>query len=319
MAEDYGGPRREFFRILMSEVQSSLGIFEGKPGNVLFSYNQDALQQNKFYTAGKLTAWSILHNGPGIKCLNHHLFEMMCGRSQTIDLSTFELETLHDTDIQHRLEKILQCKTTAEMLEVKMELGDWIAECGIPNIYSASLADFPAIYQQIITHYMYHRVSSMIQQFIAGMNACGNMWQVVQRNWETFAPLFTHTSKKLSRNDVRGLFDIKWSLQGSNKRDQEEDTIFLWEWWLMSIENNELDVTLEDLLIFVTGADSVPPLGFPHNCEIQFYDQEPGSQRFPFSSTCALILYLPRGITEEAIFKDLMQMSIKGSVGFGKV
>jgi len=91
----------------MSEVQSSLGIFEGKPGNVLFSYNQDALQQNKFYTAGKLTAWSILHNGPGIKCLNHHLFEMMCGRRQTIDLSTFELETLHDTDIQHRLEKVL--------------------------------------------------------------------------------------------------------------------------------------------------------------------------------------------------------------------
>ncbi|XP_016376062.1 G2/M phase-specific E3 ubiquitin-protein ligase-like [Sinocyclocheilus rhinocerous] len=159
----------------------------------------------------------------------------------------------------------------------------------------------------------------MIQQFIAGMNACGQMWQVVQRNWETFAPLFTHTTKKLSRNDIRGLFDIKWSPQGSNKRDQEEDTIFLWEWWLMSIENNELDVTLEDILIFVTGADSVPTLGFPHNCEIQFYDQEPESQRVPYSSTCALILYLPRSITEEVVFKDFMQMAIKGSVGFGKV
>jgi len=43
-----------------------------------------------------------------------------------------------------------------------MELGDWIAECGIPNIYSASLADFPAIYQQIITHYMYHRLCILI-------------------------------------------------------------------------------------------------------------------------------------------------------------
>lgn len=86
---------------------------------------------------------------------------------------------------------------------------------------------------------------------------------------------------------MQGLFDIKWSPQGSDKRDQEEDTIFLWEWWLMSIESkqpshlykmhyanvatwclikinfyfsvyidNKLDVTLEDMLIFVTGADS---------------------------------------------------------------
>lgn len=89
----------------MSEVQTSLGIFEGKPGNLLFAYNQDALQQNKYYTAGKLTAWSILHNGPGIKCLNQHLFQKMCGC--TIDLSKFDLETFHDTDVQHRLEKVL--------------------------------------------------------------------------------------------------------------------------------------------------------------------------------------------------------------------
>lgn len=41
-----------FLRILMSEVQTSLGIFEGKPGNLLFAYNQDALQQNKYYPAG---------------------------------------------------------------------------------------------------------------------------------------------------------------------------------------------------------------------------------------------------------------------------
>lgn len=94
-----------FFFFLMSEVQTSLDIFEGKPGNLLFAYNQDALQQNKYYTAGKLTAWSILHNGPGIKCLNQHLFQMMCGR--TIDLSKFDLETFHDTDVQQRLEKVL--------------------------------------------------------------------------------------------------------------------------------------------------------------------------------------------------------------------
>ncbi|XDV25363.1 hypothetical protein PO909_029288 [Leuciscus waleckii] len=94
--------------------------------------------------------------------------------------------------------------------------------------------------------------------------------------------------------------------KAATKEIRKRTPSFFDEWWLMSIENNELDVTLEDMLIFVTGADSVPPLGFPHNCEIQFYDQEPGSQRIPYYSTTALILYLPRSITEESMFKDLI-------------
>lgn len=86
---------------------------------------------------------------------------------------------------------------------------------------------------------------------------------------------------------------------------------------LISIDK-ELDITFEEILIFATGADSVPPLGFPRECEIQFYDQEPGSQRIPYSSTCALVLYLPRGITEETDFKELMLLALKCSFGFGK-
>ncbi|MEQ2176057.1 hypothetical protein GOODEAATRI_024173 [Goodea atripinnis] len=60
MGDDYGGPS-----LLMIEVQGSLGIFEGQPGNLLSCYSQQLLSSNKYYTAGKLTAWSIIHNGPG--------------------------------------------------------------------------------------------------------------------------------------------------------------------------------------------------------------------------------------------------------------
>lgn len=44
----------------MTEVQESLGIFEGRPENLIFAYNQQALLQNKYYTAGKLIACSIV-------------------------------------------------------------------------------------------------------------------------------------------------------------------------------------------------------------------------------------------------------------------
>jgi hypothetical protein len=50
----------------------------------------------------------------------------------------------------------------------------------------------------------------------------------------------------------------------------------------------ELPVHLEHLLQFMTGADSIPPLGFPELLSIIFYDQENGTTRYPYSSTCAM-------------------------------
>lgn len=76
----------------------------------------------------------------------------------------------------------------------------------------------------------------MIQQFTAGMNSCGRLWEVAYNNWEAFLPLFTNTRDKLSRMEFKNLFEISWSTPGSNKRDLEEETIFQWECWLMSIQ-----------------------------------------------------------------------------------
>ncbi|KAF6739611.1 hypothetical protein FQA47_004892 [Oryzias melastigma] len=86
-----------------------------------------------------------------------------------------------------------------------------------------------------------------------------------------------------------------------------------------SSEEGEVDITYEELLVFTTGADSIPPLGFQQPVLIEFYDQEPGTRRIPYASTCSLTLFLPRGVGEEEDFKELMNTAIKGSLGFGKV
>ncbi|XP_057217759.1 G2/M phase-specific E3 ubiquitin-protein ligase-like [Triplophysa rosa] len=316
MAEDYGGPRREFFRLLMIELQSTLGIFEGKPGELLFSYNQKALAENKCYTAGKLIAWSLVHNGPGIRCINKELFLIMCG--QKPNLTMFDLGNFLECDVAEKLTKVVRCSTAEELREFKNSLGDWICDCGVPSIFTASVSDLPTIYGQLVTHYIYHRVASMIQQFTAGINSCGHLWEVVRSNSVAFLPLFTNTRGNLKRNDVKDLFDIVWSTPGSNRRDLEEETVFQWECWLMSIQE-DVAISFEDLLAFVTAADSIPPLGFQQKCHTEFYEQEEPTRRIPYASTCALTLYLPRGVIEEEEFKELMFTAIKGSLGFGKV
>ncbi|KAG8013012.1 hypothetical protein GBF38_016639 [Nibea albiflora] len=79
------------------------------------------------------------------------------------------------------------------------------------------------------------------------------------------------------------------------------------------------ELRFEDLLIFVTGADEVPALGFPRKPRIDFYEQEAGQRRLPYASTCAMCLYLPRGITEEDKLHEMLFQATRDSLGFGKV
>lgn len=81
-----------------------MGVFEGQEGNLYFTYDQSALEQGRYYTAGKLTAWSLLHGGPGLKALVPALFLLMCG--QDADLEHFRCELLPDREVQKNVLKV---------------------------------------------------------------------------------------------------------------------------------------------------------------------------------------------------------------------
>ncbi|KAG2467432.1 PNO1 protein, partial [Polypterus senegalus] len=91
--------------LLMIEVQMLLGVFEGLEGHLFVTYDQAALDSSKFYTAGKLIASSIIHGGPGIKALDPHLFQLMCG--QTVKLEKFNSHHFLDVDIHEKINQIL--------------------------------------------------------------------------------------------------------------------------------------------------------------------------------------------------------------------
>jgi hypothetical protein len=58
------------------------------------------------------------------------------------------------------------------------------------------------------------------------------------------------------------------------------------------VDNEDLEkytVTLPNILSFFTGADEVPPLGFPHQPTLSFSSSNP----YPTASTCAIQLYQP--------------------------
>uniref|UniRef100_A0A667ZD87 HECT domain-containing protein n=1 Tax=Myripristis murdjan TaxID=586833 RepID=A0A667ZD87_9TELE len=86
-----------------------------------------------------------------------------------------------------------------------------------------------------------------------------------------------------------------------------------------SLTDKTTELRFEDLLVFITGADEVPALGFKGKPSIDFYEQESGQRHLPYASTCSMCLYLPRGVTQENELHLMLLQSIKDSLGFGKV
>lgn len=76
----------------------------------------------------------------------------------------------------------------------------------------------------------------------------------------------------------------------------------------------ELKISLETVLVFFTGADSVPPLGYP-TAFLRFHDDSD----FPTASTCAISLTLPIKHEHFTDFKRSMDIALSMHGGFGKM
>jgi len=72
------------------------------------------------------------------------------------------------------------------------------------------------------------------------------------------------------------------------------------------------------MLVFFTGADRVPPLGFSKRPTVSF--NHTNTSKFCTASTCDLQLRLPTCHGDDySSFKDAMIMSLKDNDGFGGV
>jgi hypothetical protein len=76
-------------------------------------------------------------------------------------------------------------------------------------------------------------------------------------------------------------------------------------------------LTLPVLLQFITGTNSIPPLGFDKKITIDFYDAT-SRKHYPFASTCDLRLWLPRAVEVKEL-QSLMEEAVACSPGFGKI
>ena len=86
----------------------------------------------------------------------------------------------------------------------------------------------------------------------------------------------------------------------------------------LSISDGNVPLTLEELLVFVAGAERIPLCGFEKQIEILFYNME-RVRRLPSVFTCGLQVWLPRAVGDSDNLSTLIQTAVKDSEVFHKV
>lgn len=76
-AVDEGGPRREFFRLFLSDMCQSSGMFHGWPDHVSPVSNSQAVANNKFYICGKIIASMIIQGGQAPNCFSKPIVDFI--------------------------------------------------------------------------------------------------------------------------------------------------------------------------------------------------------------------------------------------------
>lgn len=160
-----------------------------------------------------------------------------------------------------------------------------------------------------------------MDQFIEGLKMAG-LKENIQESPRSMKALFVFCATGVTVAEFRSLVNPAYSPSGSNKRDEEEQTIIWWHDYLDDLEcdnsSSGLTTTVEDLLVFITGAHKIPPCGFDQELQILFYHAYEGTAcRLPYASTCSMVLYLPLGLGSYDKFKEVLQRSLKEFGGFG--
>ncbi len=78
-----------------------------------------------------------------------------------------------------------------------------------------------------------------------------------------------------------------------------------------------MECTLEDILVFLSCASTVPPLGFERQPQLDFLHDPLAI--LPTASTCDLILRIPTSHSEYEKFQEHMILGLIGNDGFGAV
>lgn len=110
-AVDGGGPRREYFTLLLQALispSSPIRLFEGRDSFILPMHNMDAIRAGMFKVAGRMITTSVINGGPGFPFLSPVLYKYLTSPTGEIDnvLTEITKDDVVDWNILQAIEEV---------------------------------------------------------------------------------------------------------------------------------------------------------------------------------------------------------------------
>ncbi|XP_032402207.1 G2/M phase-specific E3 ubiquitin-protein ligase-like [Xiphophorus hellerii] len=228
-AVDEGGPTREYLRLLMRAIHQS-NVFEGHENDRHLALDTSALESKMYNCIGKMISVCLVHGGIGPHFFSQRLYDQICG---TLSQPTLVEEVVNHS-FRQQLIKIQDTNTIVEANEAIMQAADTLSIVGALRRVT-TLEERDSLVQSAADFFVNGRVCTSLQQFMEGLKTL-NVLDEIQKNPEVFHELFVCEEKPLLTRDLYTLFQVCFSVQGSNKRRIENQTICYWRDWLVDIE-----------------------------------------------------------------------------------
>ena len=188
-AVDAGGPKREFFTLVLDWLMNSQ-LFSGSNHCKYLTYNASSQANDDYLNAGVIIAMSLVHGGPG-------LYKCIIKGPNNISVSASDV---YDAELRSSFEKLymLNIKNTDETntlinsspLSTLMDLARTFK-------FISSLDDILTLVQQTVKWFLVGRSHFSQEQFVKGLSVLG-VYGSMLKNPDSFHLAFCYSSQPLN-------------------------------------------------------------------------------------------------------------------------
>ncbi|XP_060938200.1 G2/M phase-specific E3 ubiquitin-protein ligase [Limanda limanda] len=316
--------RQHFLELLVQQVQDS-AVFEGPDGSKNLALDYQALREDLYFDVGCLLALSLLHGGPPVSFFSRGLFQCLFNHPPNRPLTVAHMTPdAHFTRLVSRIQEAESLDSLKEAMTSSWEFLE-LAGCNRPV---RSLEEREALVEDLVSFSLITRMQLPLQRFREGLQTLG-VFDQVQLFPSVFYGVFCEAAGRLTAQTLGQLFIINLS-EEEEKLDKETPVVTFWRHLLLECEVGRSSISLQDLLLFATGAEELPVTGLLRPPSISFLhpfrSSSPGVEEmggsgeeewrgglFPQSEPSSKHLLLPVSSSYQS-FKSCMEQAVSHHV-----
>lgn len=134
----------------------------------------------------------------------------------------------------------IECCTETETLRRLLDSPDFLFrfDCGCPMASSSlTLDDRGSLIKSIAMHFIIYSQKAELDDIKHGLDDVLNFGDLIRSHPTLFKPLFVASGRTVLHADsFLTLFEIEYSLQGSNRREREEDIMLHLNYYIQELE-----------------------------------------------------------------------------------